>query len=132
MAVEIIDTNLDNILTYGVCGYKNLKHEGLRRKIEWLKGRLREGMKIKTLHSDVDGTQGMIEYLPGGAQVRAGALEHGTDCCNVVDNQSLASNSQIDIFPYIFENTISDVQNLVRSFPDLFRGTDRTREHQRQ
>ena len=65
MAVEIIDANLDNILNYGICGYKNLKHEGLRRKIEWLKDRLTEGMKIKTLYSDVDGTQGMIEYLPG-------------------------------------------------------------------
>ena len=65
MAVEIIDTNLDNILEYGVCGYKNIKHEGLRRKIEWLKARFSEGMKIKTLYSDKDGTQGMIEYIPG-------------------------------------------------------------------
>jgi GNAT superfamily N-acetyltransferase len=65
MAVEIIDTHLDNILKYGICGYKDLKHEGLRRKIEWLKDRFTEGMKIKTLYSDVDGTQGMIEYLPG-------------------------------------------------------------------
>jgi len=65
MAVEIIDTNLDNVLKYGVCGYKNIKHEGLRRKVEWLKDRFSEGMKIKTLYSDEDGTQGMIEYLPG-------------------------------------------------------------------
>ena len=65
MAVNIIDTNLDNILDYGICGYKNIKHEGLRRKIEWLKDRFAEGMKIKTLYSDEDGTQGMIEYIPG-------------------------------------------------------------------
>jgi len=65
MDVEIIDTNSDNILEYGVCGYKNIKHEGLRRKIEWLKPRFSEGMKIKTLYSDKDGTQGMIEYIPG-------------------------------------------------------------------
>jgi len=65
MAVKIIDTNLDNILEYGICGYKNIKHEGLRRKIEWLKDRFLEGMKIKTLYSDEDGTQGMIEYIPG-------------------------------------------------------------------
>ncbi|MEJ2047479.1 MAG: GNAT family N-acetyltransferase [Dehalococcoidia bacterium] len=65
MTVEIIDTNLDNILKYGICGYKDLKHDGLRRKIEWLKDRFSEGMKIKTLYSDADGTQGMIEYLPG-------------------------------------------------------------------
>ncbi len=65
MAVEIIDTNLDNILEYGICGYKSIKQEGLRRKIEWLKDRFPEGMKIKTLYSHRDGTQGMIEYIPG-------------------------------------------------------------------
>jgi len=64
MAVHIIDTNLGNILDYGICGYKNIKHEGLRRKIEWLKDRFAEGMRIKTLYSDEDGTQGMIEYIP--------------------------------------------------------------------
>jgi len=65
MVVEIIDTNLDNILEYGICSYKNIKHEGLRRKIEWVKDRFSEGMKIKTLYSDKDETQGMIEYIPG-------------------------------------------------------------------
>jgi len=65
MVVEIIDTNLNNILDYGICGYKNIKHEGLKRKIEWLKDRFAEGMRIKTLYSDEDGTQGMIEYIPG-------------------------------------------------------------------
>ena len=65
MDVKIVDTNLDNILEYGVCGYKNIKNEGLKRKIEWLKDRFSEGMKIKTLVSDKDGPQGLIEYLPG-------------------------------------------------------------------
>jgi len=65
MNVEIINTNSDNILKYGICGFKNLKQEGFRRKIEWLKNRFPEGMKIKTLYSDNDGTQGMIEYIPG-------------------------------------------------------------------
>ena len=63
--VEIIDTNADNIREYGICGYKNIKREGYLEKIEWLKGRFPEGMKIKTLYSDKDGTQGMIEYIPG-------------------------------------------------------------------
>ena len=65
MAVEIIDTNADNIREYGVCGYKNIKREGYPEKIKWLEGRFLEGMKIKTLYSDKDGTQGMIEYIPG-------------------------------------------------------------------
>jgi hypothetical protein len=63
--IEIIDTNADNILEYGVCGYKNIKREGYAEKIEWLKSRFKEGMKIKILYSEKDGTQGMIEYIPG-------------------------------------------------------------------
>ena len=63
--IEIIDTNADNILEYGVCGYKNIKRAGFPEKIEWLKDRFQEGMKIKTLVSEKDGTQGMIEYIPG-------------------------------------------------------------------
>ena len=63
--VEIIDTNSGNILEYGICGYKNIKREGYPEKIEWLRGRFPEGMRIKTLYSERDGTQGMIEYIPG-------------------------------------------------------------------
>jgi len=63
--IEIIDTNADNILEYGVCGYKNIKRAGYLEKIEWLKNRFQEGLKIKTLYSDKDGNQGMIEYIPG-------------------------------------------------------------------
>jgi len=65
MAIEIIDTNADNILEYGVCGYKDIRRAGYPEKIEWLKGRFPEGLKIKTLYSDKDGTQGMVEYIPG-------------------------------------------------------------------
>ena len=32
--IEIIDTNADNILEYGVCGYKNIKREGYPEKVE--------------------------------------------------------------------------------------------------
>ena len=65
MAVWIVDTNMNNVLKYGLCGYKDIKRAGYPEKIEWLKDRFQEGMKIKTLYSDEDGTQGMIEYLPG-------------------------------------------------------------------
>jgi len=63
--IKIVDTNADNILGYGVCGYKNIKRVGYPEKIEWLKDRFKESLKIKTLYSDKDGTQGMIEYIPG-------------------------------------------------------------------
>jgi len=63
--IEIIDTTADNISNYGVCGYKDIKRAGYPEKIEWLKDRFPKGLKLKTLYSDKDGTQGMIEYIPG-------------------------------------------------------------------
>ena len=63
--IEIIDTNADNILEYGVCSYKNIKTPGYPEKVEWLRDRFKEGLKIKSLFSDKDGTQGLIEYIPG-------------------------------------------------------------------
>jgi hypothetical protein len=45
--IEIVDTNADNILDYGVYGYKNIKRAGYPEKIEWLKDRFLEGLKIK-------------------------------------------------------------------------------------
>ncbi len=63
--IQIIDTNDENIREYGVCGYKNIKRPGYSEKIEWLKERFREDLIIKTLYSEKDGTQGMIEYIPG-------------------------------------------------------------------
>ena len=63
--VKIIDTTIHNILDLGICGYKNINRAGYPEKIEWLKKRFQEGMKIKTLYSKKDGTQGMIEYIPG-------------------------------------------------------------------
>jgi ribosomal protein S18 acetylase RimI-like enzyme len=63
--INIIDTNNDNILKYGICGYKSIKRAGFPEKIGWMKERFAEGLKIKTLHPAIDGTQGMIEYIPG-------------------------------------------------------------------
>ena len=63
--IQIIDTDEENILEYGVCGYKNIKRPGYAEKIEWLKERFKEGLKIKTLYSEKGGTQGMIEFIPG-------------------------------------------------------------------
>jgi len=63
--IAIIDTTIENVADFGVCGYKNLKKEGFPDKFNWLKKRFPEGLKIKTLYSEQDGTQGMIEYIPG-------------------------------------------------------------------
>jgi hypothetical protein len=63
--IKIIDTNSDNILELGVCGYKNINTPGFPEKVDWLKKRFSEGLKIKALYSEKDKTQGMIEYIPG-------------------------------------------------------------------
>ena len=63
--IDIINTTPDNILNYGVCGYKNIKRKGYPEKINWVKDNYPKGLRIKTLYSEKDGTQGMIEYIPG-------------------------------------------------------------------
>lgn len=63
--VKIIDLNLNNVRGFGLCGYKNVKQEGYKRKTDWLKKRFKEGMKVKILDSPQDGSVGMIEYVPG-------------------------------------------------------------------
>jgi len=63
--VRIIDTTMDNVRDFGVCGYKNEKRAGYPEKLDWLEQRFREGLKLKTLVLDEGGNQGMIEYVPG-------------------------------------------------------------------
>ncbi len=65
MKVDIVNTDMSNVRQYGLCGYKDIKRAGFPEKIDWLKDRLNEGLTIKTLVSDEDGAQGMIEYIPG-------------------------------------------------------------------
>ncbi len=63
--LEIIDTSAIDIHEHAFCGFRDSKHEGHRRKANWLKKRFAEGMKFKVLQ--VDGKDaGMIEYIPGG------------------------------------------------------------------
>jgi len=69
--MEIIDANSDDIAEYGFCGYKNIKKEGYRKKLEWLKKRFSEGMKFKVLCSPKEGSVGAIEYIPGEYAWRA-------------------------------------------------------------
>jgi L-amino acid N-acyltransferase YncA len=63
--VEIVDTDVDNIGDFSICGYKNKKQPGYLRKIQWTKQRYAEGLKSKMLVSGKDGAVGGIEYIPG-------------------------------------------------------------------
>lgn len=69
--VQIIDTNGENIHSYGFCGYSNPENEGHVAKSEWLKKRYKEGLRLKILHSESHGSVGMIEYIPGEYAWRA-------------------------------------------------------------
>lgn len=64
--VKIIDLTPENIVDYGVCGYKDVqKHVELRKKIEWFKEYYPRGLRIKIIFSQKGGYQGMLEYIPG-------------------------------------------------------------------
>jgi L-amino acid N-acyltransferase YncA len=62
---EIFDTNADNIDGCSLCGNKNAKNLGRRRKANWLKERYAEGLRYKVLRSEKFGDIGMIEYALG-------------------------------------------------------------------
>ncbi len=62
---QIIDTDADNLGGCSLCGNKNAKNLGLRRKRDWLKERYTEGLRYKVLRSREFGDVGMIEYAPG-------------------------------------------------------------------
>lgn len=62
---EIVDTNAHNIDACSICRYKSSKNEGRRRKLDWLKNRYAEGLRLKVLRSREFGDIGMVEYAPG-------------------------------------------------------------------
>lgn len=65
-AITIINLTPENIASYGVCGYKDVKKQvELRRKIDWYSTYYAKGLRIKALISETGGYQGMIEYMPG-------------------------------------------------------------------
>jgi len=60
---HIVDINADNVEQTGFfCYMSKRKTEGYRQKLEWLKARFSEGMRIKMLELP---ERGFIEYIPG-------------------------------------------------------------------
>jgi hypothetical protein len=56
--IQILDLTSDNIVDYGVCGYKDVKkHLELRRKIDWFKEYYPKDLIIKALVSKKGGYQ---------------------------------------------------------------------------
>ncbi|MCP4155702.1 MAG: GNAT family N-acetyltransferase [bacterium] len=67
--VTIIDVNAGNVEKTGFfCFMSKRKSEGFRQKMEWVKARFNEGMRIKMLELPL---RGFIEYIPGEYAWRA-------------------------------------------------------------
>ncbi|MCP4215701.1 MAG: GNAT family N-acetyltransferase [bacterium] len=68
-SVNIIDVNADNVDKTGFfCFMSKRKSEGFKQKMEWVKNRFKEGMRIKMLELP---ERGFIEYIPGEYAWRA-------------------------------------------------------------
>lgn len=68
----IININLENIKEYPPTCFLNPNNEGYKIKLEWLKKRFSEGLKIKVLYDEKDKKiHGFIEYIPGENAWRA-------------------------------------------------------------
>ncbi len=66
---SIIDVNAENVEQTGFfCYMSKRKSEGYQRKLDWLKARFSEGMKIKMFELP---ERGFIEYIPGEYAWRA-------------------------------------------------------------
>ena len=68
--VRIIDVDENNISQYPPKCFLNPKNEGYQIKLEWLKKRFSEGLKIKLLYLETK-CIGFIEYVPGEYAWRA-------------------------------------------------------------
>ena len=67
--VNLIDANATNVSDTGFfCYMSKRKSEGYQRKLNWLKMRFAESLKIKMLGQ---GERGFIEYIPGEYAWRA-------------------------------------------------------------
>ena len=63
--MQIIEVNEQNVEKTGFfCLMSRKKAAGYEKKLEWLKVRFAEGMRIKMLDLS-EGGRGFIEYIPG-------------------------------------------------------------------
>lgn len=69
--VEIVSVDAENVEEQGFFCYKSKpKSAGYRQKLDWLRGRFAEGMRIKILYEGKRSV-GFVEYMPGESGWRA-------------------------------------------------------------
>jgi len=72
MNLRIVEVNCENLAEYPPACFISTKNEGYKIKLNWLRKRFCEGMKIKVLKDEEDGKiHGFIEYVPGESAWRA-------------------------------------------------------------
>lgn len=64
MKINIIDVTADNVSEVGIYCIKNKKALGFKKKVEWFKSKLNEGLRIKIATDEVGKQLGFIEYIP--------------------------------------------------------------------
>ena len=70
--MKIVSINQENISQYPPTCFLNPKNEGYQIKLNWLKKRFSEGLKIKLLYLEKENKcNGFIEYVPGEYPWRA-------------------------------------------------------------
>ena len=61
---SIIEVTSENAAQEGLFCIKNPKYPGFKLKLDWMKKRMKEGLKLKLLKKENE-TLGFIEYVPG-------------------------------------------------------------------
>ena len=70
--IKIVDVTLDNISQFAPTCFLNPQNEGYQIKLDWLRKRFSEGLRIKLLYFEKEKKcQGFIEYVPGEFAWRA-------------------------------------------------------------
>ncbi len=69
--VKIIDVNKKNMYDFAHCFIQNRKHPGYIAKTEWLRKRLKDGLRYKLLVNELGKWIGFIEYAPAAKAWRA-------------------------------------------------------------
>jgi len=69
--IQIVEMTPKDAGKVPLCGHKDPSKEAYRRKFQWIKKRMSEGLKVKMLSTPDDGLAGYIEYVPGERAWRA-------------------------------------------------------------
>ena len=62
--IKIVDINENNIEKYDICIMKDKKNPGYQAKVNWIKKRFKEGLRIKRIIDASDNATSYIEYIP--------------------------------------------------------------------